>query len=68
MAFSSDPFYFLDNFIEHYHEERPHQGKENLILFPTAPIKSDSDPPCPGPVHCNRRLDGLLKFYHRKAA
>jgi hypothetical protein len=25
----------LQQYIVHYHEERNHQGKENLILFPT---------------------------------
>jgi hypothetical protein len=26
----------LTEFIAHYHSERPHQGKENLLLFPLA--------------------------------
>jgi putative transposase len=56
----------LDHFIEHYHHERPHQGKENVILFPTG-AASDSNPARAGPVICNERLGGLLKFYHRKA-
>jgi len=55
----------LDNYIDHYHHERPHQGKENLILFPRPTV---SDPPRAGPVLCNRRLGGLLKFYYRAAA
>ena len=25
----------LNEFLEHYHAERPHQGKDNVILFPT---------------------------------
>jgi hypothetical protein len=58
----------LDNFIDHYHHERPHQGKDNLILFPTTPAHCDSNPPRAGPVVCNQRFGGLLKFYHRKAA
>jgi transposase InsO family protein len=53
-----------DQFVEHYHQERPHQGKDNVILFP---VNTTSDPPRAGPVHCNRRLGGLLKFYYRKA-
>jgi hypothetical protein len=58
----------LDIYIEHYHHERPHQGKDNVILFPTTPADSDSNPTRAGPVECKRRLGGLLKFYHRKAA
>jgi putative transposase len=54
----------IDNFIEHYHYERPHQGKDNVILFPT---QNDANPARAGPVSCNRRLGGLLKFYYRKA-
>jgi len=25
----------IDEFVEHYHTERNHQGKDNLLLFPT---------------------------------
>jgi hypothetical protein len=24
----------VSNFLEHYHQERNHQGKDNLLLFP----------------------------------
>jgi transposase InsO family protein len=55
----------VTEFIEHYHIERPHQGRDNAILFPR-PV---SDPqPRDGPIICRQRLGGLLKFYHRKAA
>ena len=55
----------LQQYIVHYHEERNHQGKENLILFPTqteARKKED------GAVRCRERLGGLLKYYEREAA
>jgi putative transposase len=26
----------LKEYVDHYHEERPHQGKGNVILFPSA--------------------------------
>jgi transposase InsO family protein len=52
------------DFIAHYHLERPHQGKENQLLFP-APIPNS--PRCPGRVNCHERLGGLLKFYQRAA-
>jgi putative transposase len=54
----------IDQYLNHYRHERLHQGKGNAILFPAA-----ADPPPPtGPVLCNRRLGGLLTFYHRVAA
>jgi putative transposase len=56
----------LAQFLEHYHGERNHQGKNNNILFPTA--NADGPPVRDGPVLCRQRLGGLLKFYHRNAA
>jgi hypothetical protein len=50
----------LTEFLRHYHFERNHQGKENMLLFP-AP--SPSLPK--GAVTCQARLGGLLKFYQR---
>jgi hypothetical protein len=26
----------VSNYLEHYHQERNHQGKDNLLLFPVA--------------------------------
>jgi putative transposase len=54
----------VTQFIQHYHLERPHQGKGNRLLFP-----SPFSPPSPhaGPIKCHRRLGGLLKFYQRAA-
>jgi putative transposase len=54
----------LNAYIAHYHEERPHQGKGNVILFPST--HTDQKPE--GPIRCRERLGGLLKYYHRKAA
>lgn len=54
----------LSEYITHFHRERPHQGKGNVILFPSAPSKPNSD----SPIECQERLGGLLKYYHRKAA
>jgi transposase InsO family protein len=49
-------------FVQHYHEERPHQGLDNEFIAPkTISIGT-------GPVTCRARLGGLLKFYYRKAA
>jgi transposase InsO family protein len=54
----------LREYLAHYHEERPHQGKGNVILFPST--KAETSPE--GPIECRERLGGLLKYYHRKAA
>src|SRR3954466_8815334 len=50
--------------IQHYHLERPHQGKANQLLFPApdSPV-----PPPAGRIKCRERLGGLLKFYQRAA-
>ena len=55
----------LKNFCDHYHGERNHQGKENMLLFPRP---SPADCVCRGTVRCRERLGGLLKYYHREAA
>jgi len=50
-------------FVSHYHEERNHQGKDNVLLFPSAKAQSNS-----GKIRCDERIGGLPKFYHRRAA
>jgi hypothetical protein len=48
--------------VQHYHEERPHQGLGNELIAPeTTSIAT-------GTVTCRARLGGLLKFYYREAA
>jgi putative transposase len=54
----------LSGYLTHDHEERPHQGKGNVILFPSAQAKPDTE----GTIECWERLGGLLKCYHRKSA
>ena len=53
----------LDQFGVHFHHERPHQGKGNVILLPSI----DEDRARDGPVACRERLGGLLKYYYREA-
>ena len=53
----------LTQYETHHHEERPHQGLGNVILFPSADGRSDGD----GEIQCRERLGGLLKYYHREA-
>jgi putative transposase len=55
----------VSEFLEHYHQERNHQGKDNLLLFPvSAPQERGSQ----DAIRCRERLGGLLKYYHRQAA
>ena len=53
----------VSHFLDHFHQERNHQGKDNLLLFPTGAAAS----PQATAVRCRERLGGLLKF-HRRAA
>ena len=53
----------LSEYVEHYHAERNHQGKGNVVLFPR-----DPDVHREGPVQCRERLGGLLRYYHQEAA
>jgi hypothetical protein len=55
----------LKEYLIHYHEERNHQGKNNLLLFPTIDYNPDIKA---GAVKCRKRLNGMLKYYYRKAA
>jgi putative transposase len=52
----------LIEYIDHHHCERNHQGKGNLLLFPSPNV-----PPKSGTVGCRDRLGGLLNFYTRVA-
>jgi hypothetical protein len=53
----------LSEYVEHFHAERNHQGKGNVLLFPR-----DTDICREGPVQSRERLGGLLRYYHREAA
>jgi putative transposase len=54
----------LNEYVEHYHHERNHQGKGNVRLFPSFSQGNK----CQGPIQCRERLGGLLKYYEREAA
>ena len=49
----------LAEFQEHFHHERPHQGKGNVILFPVDHGGKDET------IRCRERIGGLLKYYCR---
>ena len=55
----------LREYLVHYHVERNHQGKDNVLLFPSATRAMNRGD---GSVACKERLGGLLKYYHREAA
>ena len=55
----------LREYLTHFLQERNHQGKGNVLLFPS----NQQPTTCrDGPVCCRERLGGLLKYYHRQAA
>jgi putative transposase len=53
----------LTEYCAHYHGERNHQGKGNVLLFPA----SLGSKPNGESVQCKHRLGGLLKCYERAA-
>ena len=51
--------YVIENYVDHYHTERPHQGIGNNIIEPL--------PQGHGEIVCHERLGGLLKCWRRAA-
>ena len=68
--------HIVGELVSHYHEERPHQSKDNGVLkLPVASSNgdqksssSDSSSPDSTGIECRQRLGGLLKHYRRMAA
>jgi putative transposase len=54
----------LTEYVAHYHEERPHQGKGNVVLLPLPSERVGHG----GSIRCRERLGGLLRYYHQEAA
>ena len=52
----------LHEYSAHYHSERNHQGKSNVLLFPRPATRTERRA---SSVQCRRRLGGLLKYYER---
>ena len=52
----------VDQFCEHYHGERNHQGLDNKIIEPDFSLDGE------GEVQCRELLGGLLRYYHRDSA
>ncbi len=55
--------FLLQEYVEHYHGERNHQGLNNQLLG-RAPPPADQD----AAVQRRQRIGGLLSYYHREAA
>jgi len=55
----------LCHYEAHYHEERNHQGKDNVLLLPlpTQAVRGEQEK-----VRCRERLGGLLKYDEREVA
>jgi putative transposase len=64
LAYEISPMYRESQYVEHFHHERNHQGKGNVLLFPPASQDAERQ----GPVQCRERRGGLLKYYDRAAA
>ena len=55
--------YAIDQYVEHYHDERPHQGTGNRRIV----LREAEAAPAPA-AECQTRLGGLLRSYERMAA
>jgi transposase InsO family protein len=54
----------LRHYQAHYHEERNHQGKYNVLLSPLpTQVRGEQEK-----LRCRERLGGLLKYYEGEAA
>ena len=55
----------LREYLIYFHQERNHQGKGNVLLFP---LNRQLAPDANRSVRCRERLGALLKYYHRETA
>jgi hypothetical protein len=53
----------VNEYTEHYHQERNHQGLDNELIERVID-ESKMD----GTVACRERLGGILNYYYRRAA
>jgi len=52
----------INEFVEHYHRERNHQGLGNRLI-----IEVERGPGSRGPIQCRQRLGGMLDYDYRQA-
>jgi len=50
-------------FISHYHVERDRQGLDDPIIEPAGEVDCKT-----AKIVCRERLDGILRYYYRRAA
>jgi transposase InsO family protein len=55
----------ITEFIEHYHAERNHQGKGNVLLFPSSNEQRSNES---ARIQRRERLGGLLNYYYSRAS
>ena len=55
--------YAINEYVEHYHEERNHQGIGNRLIE-----RRDDSAENTGPVVSRTRVGGMLKYYYRAVA
>src|SRR5215469_2989919 len=53
----------IQEFVEHYHRERNHQGLGNRLIVQEEPHGRSS-----GAIQCRHRLGEMLNYYYRQAA
>ena len=53
----------INEFVRHYHAERPHQGLDNCMIDPDATAGRTV-----GSIVCRERVGGMLRYYYREAA
>ena len=51
----------LAEYVQHYHNERTHQGIDNELICGAEPRRA-------GSIEIRERLGGLPDYYHRRAA
>jgi hypothetical protein len=56
--------YVRAEYVAHFHHERNHQGKGNVLLFPSSSQASKRA----DVMQCREWLGGLLKYYYHEAA
>jgi hypothetical protein len=59
--------YVINQYVEHYHTERNHQGIGNQLIKGTDEGANECVDNT-GPVWVRTRVGGMLKYYHRAAA
>jgi putative transposase len=66
IAFGRNHFdYLCQEYVEHYHNERPHQGLNNMLIVKPP---DDDEEPTLLELKCTERLGGVLRSYSSSAA